>query len=151
MLLPVKNLLFKTFFYFFQDVPMVDEVIAWTEDIIENLIDFFLPIQTQKYMNQLHNRDLLYIFFPRTTDAQGSIFSLKFRTFGLGQTNWADTFWGIWSIFGQTISTHFGTVSPLSMFSIIQPLFQQKTKPLYPNPNYFFGIEIWIWIWAAKN
>ena len=34
-----------------------------------------------------------------------------------------DKFWGIWSIFGQTVSTHFGThtVSPLSMFSIIKP------------------------------
>jgi hypothetical protein len=39
------------------------------------------------------------------------------------------------------------TVSPLSMFSINQPLFLQflqKTKPLY-----LFGIGIWIW--AAKN
>ena len=51
---------------------------------------------------------------------------------------WADKFWGIWGIFGQTISTHFGTVSHLSMFSINQPLFLQKTKPLYPNPKYLF-------------
>ena len=72
---------------------------------------------------------------PRTTDAQWSLFSLKSRTFGLGQTNWADKFWGIWGIFGQTISTHFGTVSPLSMFFIIQPLFLQKTKSLYPHPK----------------
>ena len=56
-------------------------------------------------------------------------------TFGLGQSNWADKFWGIWGIFGQTISTHFGTVSPLFMFSIIQPLFLQKTKPLNPHPK----------------
>ena len=35
------------------------------------------------------------------------------------------------------------------MFSIIQPLFLQKTKPLYPYPKYLFGIGIWIW--AAKN
>ena len=35
----------------------------------------------------------------------------------------------IWGIVGQTISTQFGTASPLSMFSIIQPLFLQKTKP----------------------
>ena len=89
-------------------------------------------------------------FRSRTMDAQWSLFSLKSRTFGLGQTNWADKFWGIWGIFGQTISTHFGTVSPLSMFSIIQPLFLQKTKPLYPHPKYLFGIGIWIWIWAAK-
>ena len=49
---------------------------------------------------------------------------------------------GIWGIFGQTISGHFGTVSPLSMFSTIQPLFLQKTKPLYPHPKYSFGIVI---------
>ena len=60
-------------------------------------------------------------------------FSLKSRTFELGQTNWVDKFWGIWGIFGQTISTHFGTVSPLSIFSIIQPLFLQKSKALYSN------------------
>ena len=37
-----------------------------------------------------------------------------------------DKFWDIWDIFSQFISTHFGTVSPLSMFSINQPLFLQK-------------------------
>ena len=83
----------------------------------------------------------------RTTDAQWSLFSLKSRIFGLGQTNWADKFWGISGIYGQTISTHFGTVSPLSMFSIIQPLFLPQTKPWYPHPKFLFGI----WIWAAKN
>ena len=54
---------------------------------------------------------------------------------------WADKFWGIWGIFSQTISTHFGTLSPLSMFSINQPLFLQK-KPLYLHLNYLFGIGI---------
>jgi hypothetical protein len=72
-------------------------------------------------------------FRARTKDAQLSLFSLKARTFELGQTNWADKFWGIWGIFRQTISTHFGTVRFLSMFSIIQLLFLQKTEPLYPN------------------
>jgi hypothetical protein len=28
------------------------------------------------------------------------------------------------------------------MFSIIQPLFLQKTKPLYPHRKYLFGIGI---------
>ena len=55
---------------------------------------------------------------------------------------WADKFWGIWGIFSQTIITHFGTASPLSIFSIIQPLFLQKTKPLYSHPKYLFGIGI---------
>ena len=70
------------------------------------------------------------------------LFPLKSQIFGLGQIIWADKFWGIWGILGQFISTHFGTVSPLSMFSINQPLFLQKTKPLYPNPKYLFGIGI---------
>ena len=35
------------------------------------------------------------------------------------------------------------------MFSIIRPLFPQKTKPLYPHPKNLFGIGILIW--AAKN
>ena len=64
---------------------------------------------------------------------------------GLGQTNWADKSLGILGIFGQTISTHFGTVSPLSKFFIIKPLFLQKTKPLYPDPKYLYGIGIGIW------
>jgi hypothetical protein len=38
---------------------------------------------------------------------------------------WADKFWGICGINAQTISTHFDTVSPLSMFPIIQVLFLQ--------------------------
>ena len=40
-------------------------------------------------------------------------FSLKSRAFRLGQTYWTDKFWGIWDIFCQTISTHFGTCFPL--------------------------------------
>ena len=33
---------------------------------------------------------------------------------------WADKFWGVCSILGQFISTHFVTVRPLSIFSINQ-------------------------------
>ena len=36
-------------------------------------------------------------------------------------------------------------VSPLYIFSIIQPLFLQKTKPSHPHLKYLFGIRIWIW------
>ena len=50
-------------------------------------------------------------------------------------------FWGIWGIFERFISNHFGTVIPLSMFSINQ-LFLQKTKPLYPNPKYLFYLGL---------
>ena len=64
------------------------------------------------------------------------------KHFGLGQAIWADKFGGIWDILGKFISTHFGTVSPLSMFSINQSLFLQKTKPLYPNPNIYLGLGL---------
>ena len=61
------------------------------------------------------------------TDTQWSLFSLKSQTFGLGQTIWANKSGGIWGIFGRRlISTHFGTVNPLSMFSINQPIFLKK-------------------------
>ena len=64
-------------------------------------------------------------------------FSSKYQTFGQGQTIWADKFLGIWGTFVRFVGTHFGTVSPLSLFSNNQPLFLQKTKLLYPNPKYW--------------
>ena len=63
-----------------------------------------------------------------------AFFLLKSRTFGLGQIIWADKFWGI---SGRFIITHFGTVSPLSMFFIIQPLFLQKTQPVLSTSQIF--------------
>ena len=45
-------------------------------------------------------------------------------------------------IFGHTISTHFGTVSPLSMYSIIQPLFLQKTKPLSTSQIFVWDLDL---------
>ena len=54
-------------------------------------------------------------------------------------------------IFGRFISTHFGTVSHLAMFSFDQPFFLLKTKPLYSNPKYLFEIGIWIRIRAVKK
>ena len=58
----------------------------------------------------------------RTTDDQKEFFSKNQNFWVLAdKTNWAENFGSIWGIFGQTISTHFGAVNPLSMFSIIQP------------------------------
>ena len=59
----------------------------------------------------------------RTRDAQWSLFSSKFQTFGLGQTIWADKFWVIWGIFDLSISTNFGTVS----FPLINQYFWSKS------------------------
>ena len=57
---------------------------------------------------------------------------------------WADnkiSFGAFGGIFGQFISFHFGTVSPLSIFFINQQSFLQEAKPLQPNPT-ICGIEI---------
>ena len=79
------------------------------------------------------------LLIPRTMDDQWSLFPLKFRTFGLGQTNWADKFWGIWGIFSQTISTHFSTVSPLIMFFRYSTIISTKKLSLL-SPS-----QIFIW------
>ncbi len=39
-------------------------------------------------------------------------------------------------------STHFGTVSPLSIIPLFNHYFYKKTKPLYPHPKYLFGIDL---------
>ena len=63
-----------------------------------------------------------------------AFFHRNLKIFGLGQTNWADKFWGIWGIFGRFISTHFGTVSPLNCpYAIMNPL------GLQPPMNDFVG------------
>ena len=61
----------------------------------------------QYAMNQFPVRDLhlVWSIWPRTTDTQRELFFQKWLTFGLGQTNWAKIFWGIWAILSQTIST----------------------------------------------
>ena len=56
----------------------------------------------------------------RTTDAQWSIFSLKSRTFGLEQTNWADKFWSIWEFSAKLSAPILLQWVPLSMFFIIE-------------------------------
>ena len=112
---------------------------------------YFLMKSLSNFTNILSNFSQIHLFPVTDYGCPIMPFFIKSQTFGLGQTIWADNLWGIWGIFGQFIITHFGTVSPLSMFSNNQPLFLQKTKPLYPNPKYLFGIGIRIWIWTRKN
>ena len=110
-------------------------------------------LQSRGWLNHLNFwnpilKSIYYIsrFFaslpPWTRDLQWSLFPSISQIVGLGQTIWADEFWGIWSIFGRNFSTYFGTASPLSMFFINQSLFLKKTRPLYPNPEYLLAIRI---------
>ena len=56
---------------------------------------------------------------------------------GLGRKFGQINFFVIWGIFCQSISTHFGTMSPLSMFSINQPLFLKKEKAFISKSQSF--------------
>ena len=78
---------------------------------------------------------------PSITDyGQPMMPSFKSQTFGLGQTIWADKLWGIWNIFGQFISTHFGIVSPLFPFPLFNHYFY-KNQSLYIHiPNIYLGL-----------
>ena len=60
-------------------------------------------------------------------------FFRKSQTFWLGQTNWAVNFGAIWGIFDQTISTHFGTVSPVPC-------------PCFPSFNHYFYKKLSLYI-----
>ena len=53
----------------------------------------------------------------------------------------ADKFWGIWGIFGGTISTHFDTVSPLSMFSLFNHYFYKKLSLYIQISSIYSGLE----------
>ena len=80
------------------------------------------------------------------------IFSLKSQTFGLGQTILGDNFWGIWGIFGQLVSTDFGTVKDGKKFRSLEV--QRKLIALKNLKNKFlvrlFKPEI-VKEWVVKS
>ena len=78
------------------------------------------------------------LMHARTKDTQWSLFfHWNPELLGLGK-QFGQINFRAFGIFGRFISTHFCTVSPLSTFSIIQPLLLQKLS-LY--------IHIFIWDW----
>ena len=71
----------------------------------------------------------------------GAFFHLNPKLFG--QTIWVDNFWDIWGIFGRLISIHFGTLSPLSMLNINEPLLLEKLSLYIHIPKtYLIGTGI---------
>ena len=82
-----------------------------------------------------HCRNFWNWLWLRTTDTQGGLFS-KIQNFCASADILCWNFLRPLGYFGQTISTPWvqgiirNNVSPLSMCSIIQPLFLQKTKPI---------------------
>ena len=70
-------------------------------------------------------------------------FFRKSKTFGLGQTNWAEKCREILGIFGQNYTTHLGTVN---VFEYLVVVFTEKTLDFWPktyqsqiNPKYDIG------------
>ena len=77
-------------------------------------------------------------------------FLLKFRTCGLGRQIGQINYGAFGGTLSWAVIVSFWYSEFLCfMFFIIQSLLLQKTKPLYPHPNYSYGIGIWIW--AEKN
>ena len=74
----------------------------------------------------------------RTADSQWSLFSLKSRTFGLGQTNWTHKLWGIWGIFGLT--TILVQWVPWRCFTLFNNYFCKKLSLDIHIPN------IYLWL-----
>ena len=66
---------------------------------------------------------------------------LKSRTFVLGQTNWADKFWGIWGIFGRTISTQAIFVQ-CPCFPLFNHYFYKKLSLYIHIPNIYLGLGL---------
>ena len=66
----------------------------------------------------------------------------KSQTFGLGQTNWAYIFWGIWGIFGQTISAILALWVPCPWENVLGCFSYKKL--------WFSGLkhnsQIWYWL-----
>jgi hypothetical protein len=67
-------------------------------------------------------------------------FFIEMPNFWAWAENLTDNFIVIWGIFGQFISTHFDTVSPLSMFFINQPLFLPKLSIYIQIQNTYLGV-----------
>ena len=84
----------------------------------------------QKLFHSIHSLD------SRTTDTQIEVFFSKILYFWV----WADKL-------GRKCLVHLGYFQPIYqhpfwyMFSINQPLFLQKTKPLYPSICFDLGFE----------
>ena len=73
------------------------------------------------------------------------------KTFGLGRTNLEDKFWDIWDVSCQSICVHFGTLNPLSMYSINQPLHMSTKISLYIHiPNIYLGLGFEFEFWPQR-
>ena len=72
------------------------------------------------------------------TDAQWCLFSLKSRFFGLGQTNWADKFWGISCIFGPNY---------ILVQWVLCPCFPLFIHYFYKKLSSYYLYYLCIWDW----
>jgi hypothetical protein len=78
-------------------------------------------------------------------------FFIEIQHFGLGQTNWTKINLGIFGIFGQIISTSFGTVSPLSMVPLLNHYFYKKISPYIHIPDIYLGLRFEIGLQRIRD
>ena len=118
-------------------------------------IDKKINVNVQKkagYQYNAHTRPLFFSYIctthgPRTPNEAS--FLLKSQTFGLGKTNRADQFWGIWGIFVRTKYQHsfWNCESLVYVFHYSTNISTKKiglyiSGPLYVQlPNNFLGLR----------
>ena len=87
--------------------------------------------------------------FNTCTDYRHQKRAFFFKTITFGQTNWAEFFWGIWGIFGQTISTILALWVPCPWENVAGSFSYKKLWFLglkHITPKYSQNK-----IWAVKN
>ena len=67
-------------------------------------------------------------------------FFQKSQTFGLGHSNWAESFWGIWGIFVQFISTNLVLWVPFPCFPLIYHFIYKKLSLHIQIENKYLGL-----------
>ena len=101
--------------------------------ILDNFISIFQAFTRMRMQFE--------IFLPMSTFLFNQSILSKSQTFGLGQTNWADKFWGIFRYFRPNYQQPFWySESLVHVFHYSTIISTKNMKPLYPHPKYTFGI-----------
>ena len=89
--------------------------------------------------SKLHTELQCLLEMHWSTDYGRQAFSSKSKFLGFRRTFWADKFWGIWCIFGQFISSHFGAESLVHVFSESTIITTKSQDFLFKSQIFFFS------------
>ena len=115
---------------------------------LQNHLDIFLLKVSRKGKREirkvlalvLYTRFVLGPLLSRTTDYRRPMKHFFIKTLGLGQTIWADKFWGIWGIFGWFSAPIFVLWVPCPCFPLFHHYFYEKLSLYIHIPNTHLGL-----------